>query len=121
MALAVVKIEANLTLGYIAKRRQGGVVLKLDGRQFTDIPVQNHRVRDLLGGEVYLAERGLGILINNHVILLADRHPGQPGGKVGAVLGRLDFPLAIDLLPKIVVTIAKRRGVVQQQARPPDS
>ena len=121
MALAVVKIEANLTLGYNAKRGQGGVVLKLDGRQFADIPVQNHRVRDLFVGEINLAERGPGVFINHHVSLLADGHPGQPCGKVGAVFGRLEFPLAIELLPKVVVTIAKRRGVVKQQARTTDA
>ena len=121
MALAVIEIEANFTLGDIAKRGQGGVVLKLDGRQFADIPVQNHCVRDLLGGEVNLAERGHGVFINHHVILLTDGHPGQPCGEVGAVLGRLEFPLAIDLLPKVIVTITKRRGIVQQQARPPDA
>ena len=121
LALAVIEIESNLPLGDVAERGQGGVVLELDGGQLADIPVQNHRVRDLLGREINLANRGLGVFINHHVIVLTDGHPGQPCGEVGAVLGRLEFPLTIDLLPKIVVTIAKRRGVVQQQARPADA
>ena len=120
-ALAVIEIEANLPLGDVAKRGKGGVVLELDGRQLAVVAVQNHRVPDFLGGEVHLAERGLGVFVNHHVILLADGHPSQPCGKVGAVRRGLDFPLAVNLLPKVVVTIAERRGVVQQQAGPTDA
>ena len=47
IALAVVKVDANLALGYGAERGQGGVVLELNGRQLAVVPVQDHRVRDL--------------------------------------------------------------------------